>query len=200
MPEPSSKLKLKDKLLIVLVSCLIIGVITVICLLLFGHDDQLKSTPKEQACNDNPTGCISTTVVCTAKHLSSPGVFSSTNATDISYEARAVFDPTGKLRGLNYFYSGTYPNQSAAKSAEFNIHSNYNFKWQANYPEDPFSSHFSIIGNTVRATIYADAKNLDQVNANIILLEISTPAAELTSSDIIENYQSQGFTCSTTNI
>lgn len=200
MPEQSSKSIFKDKLPAIFASLLIIGTIAVVCLLLFGHDDKLLSLLKSQACTENQTDCISTAVVCTTQQPSNPGVFSSANATGVSYEARAVFDPAGQLRGLNFFYSGTYPNQAATKAAEFKIHSEYNFKWQGRYPDNPFSSHFSIIGNTVRVTIYADAEKLDQTNATFILLNLSKAVDELTPSDITKNYQSQGFTCSTTKV
>ncbi len=180
------KLPKKERFFRIMIIVFFAIIVIIILMLLFGQ----KTTFEEK--KSGGSNEVSQSMHCNADIILD-GYYNAPNSTKNSHEIRAIFGDN-ELHNITYIYSSTYADKQAAIKGESNIHATYNLIWQAKYKEDPFNSTFSIIDNTTKAIVYAEANQIEQNNSQLLLISPSE-SSNKTLQALKTLYEKKGFEC-----
>ena len=171
--------------ILVLLGSLMVVAAIVLTLLFLMRGKTTTVDPGTEVTTTESVTCESTTTIypiITGGHL-------------ISFKINAIFN-NDKLDTISLTYKLRYEDAEAAKQGTANNHAAMNKSFAVDsLGPDAFDATYSTIDNTNQLSLYANAKEINAVNAKYFLLEDNS---KYTKSVVTKTYNEKGFNCLTT--
>lgn len=161
---------------------IVVVVTLVLCLALRGNTSTTGAFPNPET---------SEYISCEATGVTN-SIFDVSNASSYSTRAVATFN-SSKLSSVSVSYTLNYANESEVNGSEAINHAALNLATQKEgLGADIFNAHFSKLSDRLEIRLYAEADDITTTSSKYLMLNT---AGSYSMSSIKQNYQSQGFAC-----
>ncbi|MBQ3441229.1 hypothetical protein IJG27_02885 [Candidatus Saccharibacteria bacterium] len=190
MEEVENKKNKNTKKIVILVVFLAVFAIVILILVnLFSEKTTITTGGSEVT--------SSSSLYCTTKSKNIDGAFFDLTTADTADQAIKVLFKNKKIDNIAYNSTITYSDPDIAKNAHATLQANYGRYVQENGKSmETFSPNFSVSGNEVKISLYADYKQLDSKTAKIFLIDTSETGLDSYTSKVLSTlYKTKGFSC-----
>lgn len=139
----------------------------------------------------------SSSLYCTTKSKNIPDAFFDLTNADTADQAIKVLFKNKKIDNIAYNSTITYSDPDIAKNAHATLYAGYGkYVQEAGRDMNIYSPNFSVSGNELKISLYADYKQLDSKTAKIFLIDTSETGLDSYTSKVLSTlYKTKGFSC-----
>ena len=183
------KKKLSKRIIILVVFLAVFAIVILILVNLFSEKTTITTGGAEVT--------SSSSLYCTTKSKNVPDAFFDLTNADTADQAIKVLFKNKKIDNIAYNSTITYSDPDIAKNAHATLYAGYGkYVQEAVRDMNIYSPNFSVSGNEVKISLYADYKQLDSKTAKIFLIDTSETGLDSYTSKVLSTlYKTKGFSC-----